>query len=77
MTPYDGYHRRAVPPPDPELTEVGPGTPGGEYLRRFWQPVAFVRELGDAPLRVRILGEDLPVRSRRSMNMTMPWSRRR
>jgi phenylpropionate dioxygenase-like ring-hydroxylating dioxygenase large terminal subunit len=61
MTPYDGYHRRAVPPPDPELTEVGPGTPGGEYLRRFWQPVAFVRELGDAPLRVRILGEDLVV----------------
>jgi phenylpropionate dioxygenase-like ring-hydroxylating dioxygenase large terminal subunit len=61
MTPYDGYHRRAVPPPDPELTEVGPGTAGGEYLRRFWQPVAFVRELGDTPLRVRILGEDLVV----------------
>jgi phenylpropionate dioxygenase-like ring-hydroxylating dioxygenase large terminal subunit len=61
MTPYDGYHRRAVPPPDPELTEVGPGTPCGEYLRRFWQPVAFVRELGDAPLRVRVLGEDLVV----------------
>jgi len=61
MTPYDGYHRRAVPPPDPELTEVGPGTAGGEYLRRFWQPVAFVRELGPAPLRVRILGEDLVV----------------
>jgi nitrite reductase/ring-hydroxylating ferredoxin subunit len=61
MTPYDGYHRRAVPPPDPELTEVGPGTPCGEYLRRFWQPVAFVRELGEAPLRVRILGEDLVV----------------
>jgi nitrite reductase/ring-hydroxylating ferredoxin subunit len=61
MTPYDGYHRRAVPPPDPELTEVGPGTACGEYLRRFWQPVAFVRELGDTPLRVRILGEDLVV----------------
>jgi nitrite reductase/ring-hydroxylating ferredoxin subunit len=61
MTPYDGYHRRAVPAPDPELTEVGPGTAAGEYLRRFWQPVAFVRELGDTPLRVRILGEDLVV----------------
>jgi len=58
---YDGYNRRAVPPPDPELTEVGPGTPCGEYLRRFWQPVAFVRELGDTPRRVRILGEDLVV----------------
>ena len=58
---YDGYHRRDVPPPDPELTQVGPGTPCGEYLRRFWQPVAFTRELTEAPLRVRILGEDLVV----------------
>jgi phenylpropionate dioxygenase-like ring-hydroxylating dioxygenase large terminal subunit len=61
VRPFDGYHRRAVPPPDPELTEVGPGTPAGEYLRRFWQPVAFARELTGAPLRVRILGEDLVV----------------
>ncbi len=59
--PFDGYHRRNVPAPDPELTEVGPGTPGGEYLRRFWQPVAFARDLADTPLRVRILGEDLVV----------------
>jgi nitrite reductase/ring-hydroxylating ferredoxin subunit len=59
--PFDGYHRRDVPPPDPELTQVGPGTPGGEYLRRFWQPVAFARELTSAPLRVLILGEDLVV----------------
>jgi nitrite reductase/ring-hydroxylating ferredoxin subunit len=60
-TAFDGYHRRAVPAPDPELTQVGPGTPGGEYLRRFWQPVAFARELTGAPLRVRVLGEDLVV----------------
>ena len=59
--PFDGYHRREVPAPDPELTEVGPGTPGGEYLRRFWQPVAFARDLAQTPLRVRILGEDLVV----------------
>jgi nitrite reductase/ring-hydroxylating ferredoxin subunit len=59
--PYDGYARRDVPPPDPELTQVGPGTPCGEYLRRFWQPVAFARDLTEAPLRVRILGEDLVV----------------
>lgn len=58
---FDGYHRRAVPAPDPELTAVGPGTPCGEYLRRFWQPVAFARDLTGAPLRVRILGEDLVV----------------
>jgi len=59
--PFDGYHRRMVPPPDPELTQVGPGTPCGEYLRRFWQPVAFARDLSATPLRVRILGEDLVV----------------
>jgi phenylpropionate dioxygenase-like ring-hydroxylating dioxygenase large terminal subunit len=59
--PFDGYHRRARVAPDPELTEVGPGTPCGEYLRRFWQPVAFARDIVDAPLRVRILGEDLVV----------------
>ncbi len=59
--PFDGYHRRAVPAPDPELTEIGPGTLAGEYLRRFWQPVAFARDLTGPPLRARILGEDLVV----------------
>jgi nitrite reductase/ring-hydroxylating ferredoxin subunit len=58
---FDGYHRRAVPAPDLLMTQVGPGTPGGEYLRRFWQPVAFARDIAQAPLRVRILGEDLVV----------------
>ncbi|WP_319544546.1 Rieske 2Fe-2S domain-containing protein [Ruegeria conchae] len=44
---------------DPELTEVGPGTPCGEYLRRFWMPVAMTDQIGDLPYRLRILGEDL------------------
>jgi phenylpropionate dioxygenase-like ring-hydroxylating dioxygenase large terminal subunit len=57
---FSGYLRRDVPAPDPELTQVGPGTPCGEYLRRYWQPVACARDL-DVPLRVRILGEDLVV----------------
>jgi nitrite reductase/ring-hydroxylating ferredoxin subunit len=56
---YGGYHRRDVPTDDAELTRVGPGTPCGEYLRRYWQPVAFERDLGDVPRRVRVLGEDL------------------
>ena len=42
-----------------ELTEVGPGTPAGELLRRFWQPVGLSAELTDLPRAVRILGEDL------------------
>jgi len=41
------------------LTEVGPGTPGGNLMRRYWQPVAMSNELGNAPMPVRILGENL------------------
>lgn len=58
-TRYGGYFHRDVPEEDAELTHVGPGTPGGEYLRRFWQPVCFSDELRDLPYRVKILGEDL------------------
>lgn len=56
---YDGYHRKATGEPDMNLCAVGRGTPGGEYLRRFWHPVAYLSELGELPLRVRALGEDL------------------
>ena len=48
-----------IPKEDAELTHVGPGTPGGELLRRYWHPVCLSAELGDLPKRVRILGEDL------------------
>jgi phenylpropionate dioxygenase-like ring-hydroxylating dioxygenase large terminal subunit len=57
--PFSGYYHRDVPAEDHELTHVGPGTPGGEYLRRFWHPVDFSSALVDLPKRVRILGEDL------------------
>ncbi len=56
---YSAYHHRERPPVDEELTRVGPGTPCGEYLRRFWQPVIQSSELGEVPRRLRILGEDL------------------
>lgn len=56
---FSGYHRRQSTQEDAELTRVGPGTPGGEYLRRFWHPIALVEEVGELPLAVRILGEDL------------------
>jgi nitrite reductase/ring-hydroxylating ferredoxin subunit len=58
-TRYGGYFHREVPGEDAALTHVGPGTPGGEYMRRFWQPVCFSGDLADLPLRVRMLGEDL------------------
>lgn len=60
-TPYGAYYQRREQKEDEELTHVGPGTPGGEYLRRFWQPVAMSSELGELPVAVRILGEDLVV----------------
>ncbi len=58
---YSGYHRRQAAEPDMFLCEVGRGTPAGEYHRRFWQPVCYTTELGEVPLRVRALGEDLVV----------------
>jgi phenylpropionate dioxygenase-like ring-hydroxylating dioxygenase large terminal subunit len=44
------------------LTRVGPGTPMGELMRRYWQPALLSEELPEndgAPVRVRLLGEDL------------------
>ena len=43
------------------LTQTCPGTPCGELMRRYWQPVALCEELpaGGAPLKVRILDEEL------------------
>jgi 5,5'-dehydrodivanillate O-demethylase len=43
------------------LTRVGPGTPAGELLRRYWHPVAIAADLTpENPTQfVRILGEDL------------------
>ncbi len=44
------------------LTQVGPGTPMGGLLRRYWYPVATAQDLEDFPVkRVRLLGEDLVV----------------
>lgn len=42
------------------LTRVSRGTPMGELMRRYWQPVAAVGQLDEHPTRpVRIMGEDL------------------
>lgn len=60
-TEYSGYYHRDVPKENEELTHVGPNTPCGEYLRRFWQPVAYSDELTDLPKKLRIMGEDLVI----------------
>ena len=42
-----------------ELTRVGPGTPMGELLRRYWYPIAFEQDFDDRPTKsVRLLSED-------------------
>ena len=44
------------------ITRVGPNTPAGRLFRRFWVPACLSSELSEkdgAPLRVRLLGEDL------------------
>jgi 5,5'-dehydrodivanillate O-demethylase oxygenase subunit len=44
------------------LTRVGPGTPMGALLRRYWHPVATLPELEAEPvLAVTVLGENLAV----------------
>jgi phenylpropionate dioxygenase-like ring-hydroxylating dioxygenase large terminal subunit len=43
------------------VTQTGPGTPGGAFMRKYWHPIALTSELppGGAPKPVRILSEDL------------------
>src|SRR6266581_2958618 len=42
------------------FTEVGPGTPMGELLRRYWMPFATVKQLEEHPTRaITLLGEHL------------------
>jgi 5,5'-dehydrodivanillate O-demethylase len=42
------------------LTRVGPGTPMGELLRRYWYPIAAVSQMKDRDtLSVKLLGEEL------------------
>jgi phthalate 4,5-dioxygenase len=44
------------------VTRVGPGTPMGDAMRRYWMPALLSQELPQPdsdPVRVRVLGEDL------------------
>jgi phenylpropionate dioxygenase-like ring-hydroxylating dioxygenase large terminal subunit len=59
LEPYSAYYLREVPDPDSDLTRTGPGTPMGEYLRLFWQPVCLSQELSELPKAITILGEKL------------------
>src|SRR5256712_10115793 len=53
------YHHRDVPREDGLLTHPAPNTPCGEYLRRFWHPIAHSKALVDLPVPVKVMHEDL------------------
>jgi hypothetical protein len=48
---------RQTPPPDYELTCVESGSPMGELLRRYWQPVCTADDLRDLTKKVNLLCE--------------------
>ncbi len=48
-----------TPEENERLTRIGPGTPAGNLMRRYWWPVWFSEQTTDTPVPVRILGEDL------------------
>lgn len=50
---------RPTPTHMQELAEVGPGTPMGELLRRYWHPVGLTADASEVPRKVKVLGEDL------------------
>ena len=42
-----------------DIPHVGPGTPCGEWFRRYWVVVGTAQELYDIPQAVKVLGEKL------------------
>jgi phenylpropionate dioxygenase-like ring-hydroxylating dioxygenase large terminal subunit len=57
--PYSGYYNHRQKRSNDKLAQVGPGTPCGEYLRRFWHPFMKTADLGDLPKLTGLLGEEL------------------
>jgi nitrite reductase/ring-hydroxylating ferredoxin subunit len=56
---YCGYSAPQRGASDELLVRTGAGTACGEYLRRYWQPLALTREVTDIPRLIRVLGEEL------------------
>ena len=57
------------------LTQVGPGSPMGDLMRRYWMPALLSWELPEAdgePVRVKLLGEQL-VAFRDSRDASACW----
>ena len=58
---FRGYKQSTVPKIDEVLARTDPKTACGEYLRRYWHPVALTSEVSNIPREIRILGEDLVI----------------
>ena len=58
---YKGYNQAKKPEYDKLISHTDHGTPAGEYLRRYWQPVALSSGVTNTPMEIRILGEDLVI----------------
>ena len=58
---FRGYKQSIVPNIDEGLARTNSKTPCGEYLRRYWHPVALTSEVSKTPKEIRILGEDLVI----------------
>lgn len=61
MAATNGAHRVQRRAPFQHLTQTSRGTPSGELLRRYWQPVGLAGDVvpDGPPCATRILGEDL------------------
>lgn len=42
-----------------DIPRIGPGTPAGEWFRRYWLAVGTTQDLRDIPQAVKVLGEEL------------------
>ena len=56
---YQGYQQPHRGDSDELLVRTSRSTACGEYLRRYWQPVALTSEVEDVPRLIRVMGEDL------------------
>ena len=62
VEPFDPSGRaygRERPSADETIIHCGPGTLGGELLRRYWQPVALAEEATELPKQIKVLDEEL------------------
>ena len=51
MKNFRGYKQSKLPKSDETISQTDPGTSCGEYLRRYWHPVALTSEVSTTPFK--------------------------